>query len=58
MKEQLVAKRIIKERMVDMPLLYVGRNQPIPNPYFYHIWEQFHPSGRVELIHCWKICVG
>lgn len=49
---------VIKERMVDSPLISVGRYQPIPNTYFYHIWERFHPCGRVELIHCWKIYEG
>ena len=51
-------KQIIKERIVIPPLMYVSRNRPIPNPYFYHIWERFHPDGRVELVHCWKIYEG
>ena len=49
---------IIKERIVESSLIYVGRNRPIPNSYFYHIWERFHPDGRVELVHCWKIYEG
>jgi len=46
---------IMKDRIVDMPFCKIGRYQDIPISYIWHIRERFHPDGRVELIHCWKI---
>jgi len=45
----------VKDRIVDMNWPHITRYSPTPRTYIWHIRERFHPDGRVELIHCWKI---